>query len=246
MNLKDRVALITGGARIGQEVAQALADRGAHLVLTYRTSKSSAETSAAFGRARGRRVLLIKTDLTLNKNIADTIQRVKRTFGRLDILINMASIYEATPLKTLNSKAWDRNISANLKQVYDLSTQAAPLMRTGGEGRIINFTDWTAASRRPRYKNFVPYYVAKSGVIGLTEVLGLELAPHILVNAIAPGPIMPPKSGTSKKEKQEVTQVTPLKRWGGANEIAKAVLFLIETNFVTGECIRVDGGRHLY
>ncbi|MBI3999811.1 MAG: SDR family oxidoreductase [Candidatus Omnitrophica bacterium] len=246
MQLKDKVALITGGARIGQAVAQALADRGAHLVLTYRTSKSNAETSAAFARARGRRVLLIKTDLTLNKNIADTIHRVKRAFGRLDILINMASTYEEAPLKTLDSKAWDRNINANLKYIYDLSTQAVPLMKVKGEGRIINFADWTVASGRPRYQNLVPYYVAKSGVIGLTEVLGLELAPHILVNAIAPGPIMPPKSGISKKEKEEVARVTPLRKWGGAHEIAKAVLFLIETDFVTGECIRVDGGRHLY
>ncbi len=247
MNPKDRVALITGGARIGQEVAFTLADRGVHLALTYRTSQSSAEEAAAFARARGRRVLLIKTDLTLNKNLADTIAKVKHIFGRLDILINMASIYERTPVRALSLKAWDRNINANLKHVYYLSVQAAALMRKKDGGRIINFTDWTVSSGRPRYKDLVPYYVAKSGVVGLTEALALELAPdNILVNAIAPGPILRPSKGISKKENQEVLQATPLRKWGGAEEIAKAVLFLIESDFVTGECIRVDGGRHLY
>ena len=246
MNLEDRVVLITGGTRIGQAVASALVDRGAHLALTYRTSKAAAEESAAFAWARGRRVLLIKTDLTLNQNLADIIPQIKRRFDRLDILVNMASIYEEQAFKTLGLREWDKNMNANLKHVYYLSLKAASLMKKTGGGRIINFTDWTTASRRPRYKNLLPYYVAKAGVIGLTEALALELAPDILVNAIAPGPIMPPTRGLSEKGKREVVQVTPMKRWGGSEEIAKTVLFLVETNFITGECIRVDGGRHLY
>jgi pteridine reductase len=137
-------------------------------------------------------------------------------------------------------------MSANLKNAYYLSLQASRLMNRTGGGRIINFADWTAQSGRPRYRNLLPYYVAKAGVLGLTEALALELAPKILVNAIAPGPILPPASGISQKESREVVQNTPLGRWGGAEEIAKAVLFFIETNFVTGECLRVDGGRHLY
>ncbi len=245
MKLKGRVALITGGARIGQAVARALADQGAHLVLTYRTSKRSAEESASYARSKGRRTLLIKADITLKRDLADIIPRVKREFSRLDILVNMASVYERTPLKTLSVKDWDRSIDANLKHAYYLSLQAAPLMKRTGGGRIINFTDWTAQSGRPRYKDLIPYYIAKSGVVGLTEALALELAPGILVNAIAPGPILAPAGGISKKENQEVVHATPLKKWGGAAEIAKVVLFLIETDFVTGECIRVDGGRHL-
>ena len=118
-------------------------------------------------------------------------------------------------------------------------------MRQKGAGRIILFADWVAASGRPRYKEFVPYYVAKHGVIGLAEALALEWAPEILVNTIAPGPILPP-DGLSEKEEKEAIRMTPLDRWGGPQEIAKAVLFLIDTDFVTGECLRVDGGRHLY
>jgi NAD(P)-dependent dehydrogenase (short-subunit alcohol dehydrogenase family) len=157
----------------------------------------------------------------------------------------MASSYERTPFKTLGTKNWQDNMEINLRSTYLLCLQAAPLMKQQGEGRIINFSDWIAASARPRYKEYLPYYVSKMGIIGLTEALALELAPEILVNTIAPGPILAPP-GLSEKESQEVQRNTPLKRWGGSIEIAKAVLFLIETDFFTGECIRVDGGRHLY
>jgi len=120
-----------------------------------------------------------------------------------------------------------------------------PAMRKSGGGRIVNFADWLARSGRPNYLGFTPYYTAKAGVIGLTEALALELAKdQILVNAIAPGPILAPPD-MSQEEIDEVAAATPLGRWGGEIEIAKAVLFLCETDFVTGETIRVDGGRHL-
>jgi NAD(P)-dependent dehydrogenase (short-subunit alcohol dehydrogenase family) len=118
-------------------------------------------------------------------------------------------------------------------------------MRRQGGGRIVNFSDWIARSGRPRYQGFLPYYVAKGGVIALTEALALELAPdNILVNAVAPGPILAPP-GTSADEHQKVADATPLGRWGGEIEIAKAVLGFIEQDFVTGETFRVDGGRHV-
>lgn len=118
-------------------------------------------------------------------------------------------------------------------------------MRTAGEGRIINFSDWIAASGRPRYPGYLPYYVAKRGVIGLTEALALELAAdRILVNAIAPGPILAPE-GTTTDELGAVEKATPLGHWGGEDVIAAAAVFLLETTFVTGETIRVDGGRHV-
>jgi NAD(P)-dependent dehydrogenase (short-subunit alcohol dehydrogenase family) len=118
-------------------------------------------------------------------------------------------------------------------------------MRAQGGGRIINFADWVARSGRPRYAGFLPYYVAKAGVVALTEALALELAAdNILVNAIAPGPILAPPE-TSDDEIKAVEDATPLGRWGGEGEIVKAVLAMIESDFVTGETIRVDGGRHL-
>ena len=118
-------------------------------------------------------------------------------------------------------------------------------MRAQGGGRIINFSDWIARSGRPRYTGYLPYYVAKAGVIALTEALALELAAdNILVNAIAPGPILAPP-GTSDEESRAVEEATPLGRWGGEIEIAKGVLALLDSDFITGETIRVDGGRHV-
>jgi NAD(P)-dependent dehydrogenase (short-subunit alcohol dehydrogenase family) len=118
-------------------------------------------------------------------------------------------------------------------------------MRRLRGGRIINFADWITRSGRPRYTGYLPYYVAKAGVIALTEALALELAPdQILVNAIAPGPIVAPE-GTSDEEFASVERATPLGRWGGEIEVAKVVLALIDSDFITGETIRVDGGRHL-
>jgi NAD(P)-dependent dehydrogenase (short-subunit alcohol dehydrogenase family) len=137
-------------------------------------------------------------------------------------------------------------VNVDLRAAFLCSRAAIPHIRRGGTGgRLINFADWIAASGRPRYKGFLPYYVAKHGVIALTEALALELAEdHILVNAIAPGPILAPP-GTSDAELASVEAATPLGRWGGEAEIVKAVVFLIESDFVTGETIRVDGGRHL-
>ena len=128
-------------------------------------------------------------------------------------------------------------MNINLKSVFLCSKAVVPGMKAAGGGRIINFADWIAASGRPRYTGYLPYYVSKVGVVGLTEILALELAPHnILVNAIAPGPILAPPDLT-EEEDAEVRKATPLGRWGGENEIAKAVVSLVETDFITGECI---------
>jgi len=140
---------------------------------------------------------------------------------------------------------WAADLDVNLRSAFLCAHAAIPHMRKAGGGRIVNFADWLARSGRPHYKGFTSYYVAKAGVVALTEALALEVArDHILVNAIAPGPIVPPPDMTAD-EVAEVAKATPLGRWGGEMEIARAVLFLCETEFVTGETIRVDGGRHL-
>jgi 3-oxoacyl-[acyl-carrier protein] reductase len=133
----------------------------------------------------------------------------------------------------------------DLRAAFLCAHAAAPHMRARGGGRIINFSDWIARSGRPRYTGYVPYYVAKTGIIALTEALALELAgDNILVNAIAPGPILAPP-GTSADESRAVEEATPLGRWGGELEIAKGVRALIDSDFITGETVRIDGGRHL-
>jgi NAD(P)-dependent dehydrogenase (short-subunit alcohol dehydrogenase family) len=242
MDPKGKVALITGGARIGQVVAGVLAGRGCSLALTYRGSRDAAEATAAAAKAAGVRATVLRADATDETEIVAAVSETVKSLGRLDILINMASIYQKTP--NPDGAHWSASLDANAKSAFLFSIHAAPIMKQGGNGRIVNFSDWLPVTGRPGYKGYTPYYVSKASVAALTETLALEFAPEILVNAVAPGPIAPPPNLTSD-ENARVIEATPLARWGGAEEIAKTVLFFVETDFVTGECIRVDGGRHL-
>ena len=243
MDIKDRVVLITGGKRIGQVVALELARRGADIATAYRGSRAEAEQTVADVTALGRRAEAIQADVSHEDQCRALVEETLARLGRLDVLINMASIYRPRPLMTMTANEWDEDLNVNLRAAFIASQAAARHMQAGG-GRIVNFSDWLAASGRPAYKDFVAYYVAKAGVKALTEALALELAPKILVNAIAPGPILPPPDLTPE-ENADVARATPLGRWGGEMEIAKAVLALVESDFITGETIRVDGGRHV-
>jgi NAD(P)-dependent dehydrogenase (short-subunit alcohol dehydrogenase family) len=245
MDLVGRVALITGGKRIGAVVAAALAREGADVALVYNRSRAEADETAAEVRGLGRRAVTIQADVTDPAACSVLVEQTVRDLGRLDVLVNMASIYRSIPLAELTAADWDAQLDVDLRAAFLCSHAAVPVMRKNGGGRIINFSDWIAASGRPRYPGYVPYFVAKRGIIALTEALALELAAdQILVNAVAPGPIVAPP-GTSEEESEAVEKATPLGRWGGEAEIAKAVRFLVESDFVTGETIRVDGGRHV-
>ncbi len=245
MDILDKVALITGGKRIGLVVAETLARHGVDIALSYMHSRPEAEEAAARVRAAGRRAAVLQADLQVPEACSALVKDVAGMMGRLDILINMASVYVERPFEEMRVADWNAGLDVDLRAAFFCAQAAVPFMRTQGGGRIVNFTDWTARSGRPRYRGFVPYYVAKAGVIALTEALALELAAdNILVNAIAPGPIVPPAS-SSDEEIRAVEQATPLGRWGSEIEIAKAVLALLDSNFITGETIRVDGGRHV-
>ena len=243
--LTDKTVLITGGKRIGAVIAAELAARGMDVALAYNRSKDEAEQTAAVVREQGRRAVVLHADVSRAEDCATLVNEAARQLGRLDVLINMASVYSAVPFEQLDERRWDAAIDVDLKAAFLCAIAAVPHFRAAGGGRIINFADWVAASGRPRYAGYLPYYVAKRGVIGLTEALALELAAdQILVNAIAPGPIVAPE-GTSDKEMAAVESATPVGRWGGEREIALAAIFLIESGFVTGETLRVDGGRHI-
>ena len=245
MELAGTVALITGAKRIGAVVAEALATRGADVALSYARSEQEALAAAATVRATGRRAEIFKADLSLPDAPQTLVDGVASSFGRLDILINMASVYTSRPFDEVTLADWEAVINVDLRAAFLCARAAVPHMRKQGGGRVINFSDWVAASSRPRYRGFLPYYVAKAGVKALSEALALELAgDNILVNAIAPGPIVAPP-GTSPEEYRSVEEATPLGRWGGEREIAKAVLSLIDSDFITGETVRVDGGRHI-
>jgi NAD(P)-dependent dehydrogenase (short-subunit alcohol dehydrogenase family) len=243
--MPGRAALITGGKRIGAAVARAFAHAGMDVALSYNTSRSEAEAAAADVVAAGRRAHIASANLGNAADCRALVDGAAAALGRLDVLINMASVYAAVPLDSLDEHAWDRVVDVDLRAAFLCARAAVPHMRRAGGGRIVNFSDWVAASGRPRYPGFLPYYVAKAGAIALTEALALELASDgILVNAIAPGPIVAPP-GTTDEEVRAVEAATPLGRWGGADAIVRAVMFCVETDFVTGETIRVDGGRHV-
>lgn len=245
MDLTNRVVLITGGRRIGSVVAIELARRGADIALAYRTSRLQAERTEEAVKALGRRALLHHADLQEPEACQRIVDETVSRLGRLDVLVNMASRYQAKVLDDLTLADWEAQMAIDLRATWLCSRAAVPHMRRLEAGRIINFSDWVARSGRPRYLGYLPYYVAKAGVVALTEALALELAAdQILVNAIAPGPIVAPED-TTEEEAGVVERATPLHRWGGEIEIAKTVLALIETDFITGETIRVDGGRHL-
>jgi len=245
VDLTDKVALITGGKRIGLVVAGELAARGVDVALSYSRSRAEAEQAAERVRAAGRKSAIMQADLSQSEACEAVVAAAAEQLGRLDILINMASVYVQRPFDELRAADWDAVIDVDLRAAFLCARAAAPYMRRQGGGRIINFSDWVARSGRPRYAGYLPYYVAKAGVIGLTEALALELAAdNILVNAIAPGPIVAPP-GTTDEESKSVEQATPLGRWGGEIEIAKAVTALLDSDFITGETIRVDGGRHI-
>ncbi|MEW6731840.1 MAG: SDR family oxidoreductase [Acidobacteriota bacterium] len=245
MEIAGTTVMITGGARIGRVVAHQLACAGAsNFLLTYHRSKVTIEETAHDLSKLGVGVLVQLMDATLEAHVRQAVANALNAFGKLDVLLNMASTYESRDIETLTQESWRADLDANATSAFLSMNTVAPEMRQRGQGRIINFVDWTAASGRVNYPNFTAYYAAKRAVMGLTEAFALEYAPEVLINCIAPGPILPP-SDITPEVAAEIAAQTPLKRWGGAEEIAEAVGFFIRTNFITGECLRVDGGRHL-
>jgi 3-oxoacyl-[acyl-carrier protein] reductase len=190
MTLDGKVALITGGKRMGAVIATALAKAGADVALVYNRSRAEAEATVAAVQALGRSAVSVQADVSSEQDCAQAVEATVAQLGRLDILINMASLYGSKPFDQLTAADWDRQMSVDLRATFLFARASALVMKRVGGGRIVNFTDWVVASGRPRYPGFLPYYVAKGGVKALTEALALELAPdQILVNAIAPGPI---------------------------------------------------------
>jgi NAD(P)-dependent dehydrogenase (short-subunit alcohol dehydrogenase family) len=245
MDLPGKVALLTGAKRIGSVVAETLARGGADVAVVYNRSAAEAENTVARVTSLGRRAIAIQANLARPEECARVTEITLSSLGRIDILVAMAGLYTGTSFEKLTLDVWNEHIDVELRSAFLCAQGAAASMRANGGGRIILFSDWLPTSERPRYPGFLTYYVAKAGLKALAEAMALELAAEqILVNAIAPGPILAPPQ-TTDKELGAVADATPLGRWGGEAEIAKAVMFLVESDFVTGETIRVDGGRHL-
>ncbi len=246
MQLKGKNALITGAAkRIGRAVALALARRGANLLLHFRESEREARGLQKEIRQLGVLCEVLGCDFStqvpggLKKRAHDFIQTAEKTLGPLDILINNASLYFSTPLAQVREKDWDELLGVNLKAPFFISQAAGQRMLLRRRGKIINVTDWAVAKPPLGY---APYTISKAGLASMTLCLARELAPHVQVNAVAPGPILPP-AGMKPVRAARMAAQTLAKRFGDPEDIAQAVLFLTEgSDYVTGAVIPVDGG----
>lgn len=247
MNLKGKTVLITGGRRVGAQLALELARRGANVALSYFKSRERIEEVAGEVRKLGVRAIAVAADLREPAQAESLVAQVARELGSLDALVNMASEFHSTPFDELKPADFDDAIASNLKAPYFVAVAAARVMRKqpivdGLQGKIVNFADW--ATERP-YLGFLPYFIAKGGVVTMTRALAVELAPTISVNAIAPAMIDPPPH-LSAAEIEEIRQAAPLKRIGRPADANNLVLYLLEgTDFATGAIYRVDGGRIL-
>ena len=248
MDLKGKAVLITGGRRVGSSLARMLADRGAHVALTYHTSREAIERTASEVRARGVRSLTIAADLSDADQAGAAIDEVSAEFGRIDALVNMASVFRRTPFGSLSPADFDAMIAANLAAPYHAAVLAGRRMleqsagESGLKGKIINVGDWS--TERP-YKDYLPYIVAKVGLTTMTLALAVELAPHVAVTMVQPAMIEPPPGMTSM-ERAAVVASTPLAVEGKPEDANRLILYLLEgTDYATGACYRVDGGRFL-
>jgi len=246
MDLSGRAALITGGKRIGAAVAEQLARAGADVALTYRGSRADAEETAEVVRGLGRRAQVIHADLSREDDCGRVVDDVVSAWGRLDVLVNMASVYRPVSVDELTPADWNAQLDVDLRAAWLCAQAAVPHMRRLRGGRIINFSDWVAASRRPRYRGYLAYYVAKAGVIALTEALALELAgDNILVNAIAPGPI---HTSMLDEETEEWIAAKladlPIGRFGEVHEVAPTAVFLAsdDSSYYVGQTLCPNGG----
>ncbi len=240
MNLNGKTALVTGGAiRVGKALSLALAQAGANVVINYHSSADEAAQTAAQVQALGARALPVRADVADPAQVQQMVAQAQARFGGVDVLVNGASLFKRTPLPMDDVSDWRRVIGIGLDGAFYSANAVAPQMLARGEGVIINIVDLSAWQPST---GFTAHSVGKAGLLALTRQLALELAPAVRVNAVAPGPVLPPPHFDALKI-ERLAKKTLLKRWGSPDDVAKAVLFLIGADYITGDCITVDGGE---
>jgi pteridine reductase len=240
MQLHGRVALVTGaGRRLGRAMAQALADRGMALAIHHHASSEGARELETQVRQQGGTAACFEADLTDAEAARALPERVAAQFGRLDVLVNSAAVMHHLTLEQTTPAQWDAIHALNLRAVFFCTQGAAPALRAV-KGKVVNLADLAGLEPWP---GFVAHSVSKAGVVMLTKVLALSLAPEVTVNAIAPGAVLVPED-YSAEERERLARSTPLRRLGSPADVIAALLYLLEGgDFVTGEVLVVDGGR---
>jgi pteridine reductase len=239
MEISGSVALVTGGARrLGRAFSLALAEAGADVVVNYNSSAADARSAVAGIEALGRRALAVQGDVASGAAVRRLVAETERHFGRLDVLVNSASLFERAAVHEISEEQWDRVLAVNLKAPFLLSQAAAPLLKRAGGGVIINVADLSGLQPWPSYAH---HAVSKAGLLHLTRVLARALAPEIRVNSISPGTVLPPAG----EDLEEGSARRVVRRAGEPADATSALLYLVRSDFVTGENLLVDGGRLL-
>jgi NAD(P)-dependent dehydrogenase (short-subunit alcohol dehydrogenase family) len=240
MALDGKTVLITGAAiRIGRSLALAVARAGADVVIHYGSSQEEAESAGAEIEALGRRATLLQADLADPQQVAGLVERASER-GPLFALVNNAAIFGSLSWDKTSLEEWNRHLMINLTAPFLLSQAFARTLGENDHGRIVNLLDWRALRPGPDH---LPYTISKAALAALTESLAAALAPRITVNGLALGAILPPSSGGTPKN---ILDDVPAKRWAELEEVGQALLFLLEgPDYITGEIVHLDGGRHL-
>jgi pteridine reductase len=239
ISLRGKRALVTGaGQRVGQAIALALGAEGMHVAVHYRESREGAEHTAREIRNNGGSAVTLAADLSERDAARGLVDAASAALGGLDLLVASAASFERVPLGEVDDAAWDRSLNLNLASPFALVNQALPALRVA-RGSVIFIT---CSSASVPMKGYLPYVVSKGALKHLMKTLSLELAPEVRVNAVAPGTVMPPAS-YDQAAVARLARAVPLGAVGSPRDVARAVVFLASSPFVTGHELAVDGGR---
>jgi pteridine reductase len=241
MNINGRVALVTGGAhRVGRALSAALASAGMRVAIDYNASEAEAKLLVSELKAAGHECRAYQCDLTKPESPASLIEQVTRDFGGLDVLVNSAAVMRRTPADEVTVQQWDAIFALNLRAPFFLSQAAHPWLRKA-KGCIVNLADLAAFETWPDY---IPHGISKAGIVQMTRAMARVFAPEVRVNAIAPGAVLLPDNWTDDT-RAHFAKTTPLQRIGSPQDVVSAMLYLVAADYVTGDTLLVDGGRHV-
>ena len=240
MDIQGRTALVTGGARrVGKAITLALAEAGANVVINYANSAADAEQTAREAEALGVEALTFQADVTKYEDVGRMVDAAVERFGTIDVLVNNASSFESDPIPTDDLTVWHKSIDTLVHGPFYCSNLVAPVMLRNDGGVIVSIGDLSAFEPWPGYAG---HAVGKGAILSLSRQLALELAPTVRSNVVVPGPAMRPEKYDDETY-QRVSDDTLLERWGTPQEMAAAVLFFVQSDYITGETITVDGGQ---
>ncbi len=240
MDPRGKTALVTGGAhRVGKAITLMLARSGANVVVNYRSSQDAARETVAQAQELGVEALAVQCDVAELESVRSMAATVRQHFGGVDILVNAASLFEKHPFPTDDLGPWHRVTRVTIDGAFYVSNELVPGMLERGEGLVVNIVDLSAWQPWP---GFMAHGVSKAALLAMTRQMALELAPAVRVNAVAPGPVLPPPDYGPEKLARTAAR-TLLNRWGRPEDVARAVAYLVEADYVTGDVLTVDGGE---